>query len=50
MSHQRYMIIMGLKRDIYIVNIVSFNYWLNVRKEKWIQSPLTIQTARSFYV
>ena len=27
---------------------VSFNYCLNVRKAKWIQSPLTFQMARSF--
>ena len=27
---------------------VSFNYWLNIRKAKWIQSLLIVQTTRSF--
>jgi hypothetical protein len=30
--------------------VCLFNYWLNVRKEKWIQSPFTVWTTRSFYV
>jgi hypothetical protein len=37
-------------RQVGGTEVVSFNYWLNVRKTKWIQSPLTVWTAHSFYV